>query len=211
MTGRITKKDLAILLSKIGEHPAPNVKLEQYMLTSEEASDILWIIETTFDDIRGRTVVDLGCGTGVLAIGAALLGASYVVGVDVDKVALKIAIQKAKMLKVSERISWICAHVPHLNLRADVVIQNPPYGVRRRGADRPFIETAIRVAPVAYSLHKAGMKNRTFIQKYVKRMGGMIDKIIPFEVTIRPKFEFHRKGAYKVKVDLYRIVRKEEV
>ena len=35
-------------------------------------------------DIEGKTVCDLGCGTGVLAIGAALLGADRVKGVDSD-------------------------------------------------------------------------------------------------------------------------------
>ncbi|MDQ3107187.1 MAG: 50S ribosomal protein L11 methyltransferase [Actinomycetota bacterium] len=37
---------------------------------------------------RGSTVLDVGCGSGALAIGAALLGASHVVAIDVDPAAV---------------------------------------------------------------------------------------------------------------------------
>ncbi|MEM2214571.1 MAG: METTL5 family protein [Candidatus Nezhaarchaeales archaeon] len=207
MTGYLTKKQLAIMLSKVNEHPEPKVMLEQYTLMSEEASDILWTIETTFGDINKKVVADLGCGTGRLAIGSALLGAGYVVGVDIDKRALKKAVEAAKKLRVDSRVSWILASVYNLNLRADVVIQNPPFGVKREGADRSFLEAALRIAPVVYSLHKSGWKNRRFLKRYIRDLGGKVDKIIPLQVTIRPTFEFHTKRNYKVKVDLYRVLR----
>jgi putative methylase len=205
--GTLTKKQLAILLSKVDEHPEPKVSLEQYTLVSEEVSDLLWTIETTFGDISGKVLVDLGCGTGRLAIGSALLGASYVVGVDIDEVALRVAAESAKKLGVEDRTSWILASVQNLNLRADVVIQNPPYGVKREGADRPFLEAALRIAPIVYSLHKSGQRNRLFLKRFIKDLGGIIDRIVPLEVTIRPTFEFHTKKSYKVKADLYRIMR----
>lgn len=209
MTGSLTKKQLAILLSKVDEHPKPKVSLEQYTLMSEEVSDILWTIETTFGDISGKVLVDLGCGTGRLAIGSALLGASYVVGVDIDEVALRVAATSAKELGVEDRTSWVLASVESFYMRADVVIQNPPYGVRRKGADRPFLEAALRIAPIVYSLHKSGLRNRQFLKRFIKDLGGIVDSIIPLEVTIRPTFEFHVKRGYKVKVDLYRIMRGE--
>ena len=207
MIGTLTKKQLAILLSKVNEHPEPKVSLEQYTLVSEEVSDLLWTIETTFGDISGKVLVDLGCGTGRLAIGSALLGASYVVGVDIDEVALRVAAESAKKLGVEDRTSWILASVQNLNLRADVVIQNPPYGVKREGADRPFLEAALRIAPIVYSLHKSGQRNRLFLKRFIKDLGGIIDRIVPLEVTIRPTFEFHTKKSYKVKADLYRVMR----
>ncbi|MEM1744952.1 MAG: METTL5 family protein [Candidatus Nezhaarchaeales archaeon] len=207
MTGCLTRKQLAMLLSKVDVHPEPKVMLEQYTLTSEEASDILWTIETTFGDISKKVVVDLGCGTGRLAIGSALLGAGYVVGVDVDKKALRRAVEAAKKLGVDDKASWILASVHSLSLRADVVIQNPPFGVRREGADRPFLEAALRIAPIVYSLHKSGWKNRQFLKRYIRELGGRVDKIVPLEITIKPTFEFHTKRNYKVKVDLYRILR----
>lgn len=208
MTGCLTKKQLAMLLSKVNEHPKPEVLLEQYTLVSEEASDILWTIETSFSDINKKVIVDLGCGTGRLAIGSALLGAGYVVGVDVDRIALRKAVEASRELGVDSKTSWILASVPNLNLRADVVIQNPPFGVKREGVDRLFLEAALRTAPVVYSLHKSGRRNRRFLKRYIEELGGIIDRIVPLEVTIRPTFEFHIKRSYKVKVDLYRILRR---
>ncbi|MDI9619912.1 MAG: METTL5 family protein [Candidatus Nezhaarchaeota archaeon] len=207
MTGSLTKKQLAMLLSRMAEHPEPSVKLEQYTLTSDDVSELLWIVQTTFKDVEGKIVVDLGCGIGRIAVGSALLGAEYVVGVDVDEVALRIAARNAAALDVENKISWLAALVPHVSLRADVVIQNPPYGVRRRKADRPFLEAALRMAPVVYSLHKASDKSLDFIGRYVEELGGRIDKIIPFQVSIRPTFRFHTKKSYKVDVSLYRIRR----
>lgn len=36
---------------------------------------MLYTIQSTFDDIEGKVVADLGCGCGVLSIGAAMLDA----------------------------------------------------------------------------------------------------------------------------------------
>ena len=40
-------------------------------------------------DLTGKTVIDYGCGSGILAIAAALLGADKVIGVDTDPQALE--------------------------------------------------------------------------------------------------------------------------
>ena len=39
---------------------------------------MLHTIDTRYDDINGKLVGDLGCGCGVLSIGAAMLEAGYV-------------------------------------------------------------------------------------------------------------------------------------
>ncbi len=40
-------------------------------------------------DVKGKVVIDYGCGSGILAIAAALLGAKKVIGVDTDPQALE--------------------------------------------------------------------------------------------------------------------------
>jgi len=40
-------------------------------------------------DVKGKYVIDYGCGSGILAIAAALLGAKKVIGVDTDPQALE--------------------------------------------------------------------------------------------------------------------------
>lgn len=41
--------------------------------------------ESQFNDISEKTVIDLGCGCGKLAIAATIMGSQYTLGVDVDK------------------------------------------------------------------------------------------------------------------------------
>ena len=46
---------------------------------------------SSFGDIEGQSVLDLGCGTGILSAACAYAGASHVLGFDVDPDALAIA------------------------------------------------------------------------------------------------------------------------
>ncbi|UOO89470.1 50S ribosomal protein L11 methyltransferase [Vitreoscilla massiliensis] len=50
---------------------------------------------------QGATVLDYGCGSGILAITAAKLGASHVVGVDIDKQAIRASHDNAAQNNVS--------------------------------------------------------------------------------------------------------------
>ena len=48
-------------------------------------------------DIKGKTVLDLGCGSGILSVAAKLLGAEDVTAVDIDPVAVSAAVYNAKL------------------------------------------------------------------------------------------------------------------
>ncbi|MCC0635445.1 MULTISPECIES: 50S ribosomal protein L11 methyltransferase [unclassified Clostridioides] len=74
---------------------------------------------------KDSKVFDIGCGSGILAIAAAKLGAKEVVAVDLDEVAVKVAKENVLENKVEENVS-----VMHGNLtdvikdKADVVVAN---------------------------------------------------------------------------------------
>lgn len=53
----------------------------------------------------GARVIDVGCGSGILSIAAARVGASEVVGLDLDPVAIEVARQNAVENQVSETLS----------------------------------------------------------------------------------------------------------
>ena len=74
-------------------------------------------------DINSRTVVDYGCGSGILGIAAALKGAGQVICVDNDPQALKATADNAERNAVTGIIQ---CHTPqsYKRLEADVVMAN---------------------------------------------------------------------------------------
>lgn len=61
---------------------------------------MVYTAQFEFGDIEDRAVLDLGCGTGVLGIAAAILGAGTVVGVNVSEVGLAAAGENASEMDV---------------------------------------------------------------------------------------------------------------
>ena len=54
----------------------PKYQLEQYKTSAELAAQVIFSVENAYGDIGGRLVADLGCGTGVLSVASALMGAA---------------------------------------------------------------------------------------------------------------------------------------
>lgn len=57
-------------------------------------------------DCTGKQVLDVGCGSGILAITSVLLGADGAVGVDIDAQSVKTAKENAAINRVDDRISF---------------------------------------------------------------------------------------------------------
>jgi len=57
------------------------------------------------NDVSGKQVLDYGCGSGILAMAAALMGAENVVGVDHDPQALQATIENAQRNDLADRIT----------------------------------------------------------------------------------------------------------
>ncbi|MEQ1438709.1 50S ribosomal protein L11 methyltransferase [Fontimonas sp. SYSU GA230001] len=74
-------------------------------------------------DLRGRTVLDYGCGSGVLAIAALLLGAERAVCVDIDPQALTATRDNAAENGVGTRVTTLLAQ-DFVPVPADVVVAN---------------------------------------------------------------------------------------
>ena len=60
--------------------------------------------------LEGVSVLDMGCGSGILGIGALLLGAKDVLAVDIDKNAVDIAVKNANLNKV-ENFEGLCGNI----------------------------------------------------------------------------------------------------
>jgi len=201
----VRRLDLERLLQSVEAHPSPKAFLEQYTISVDVASEMLFLAAYVYDDIIGKTVADLGCGTGRLAIGAVLLGAKEAVGIDIDKEAVKTAKENAVKLNAKEKTDWVSGDIELLHGNFHTVLQNPPFGVQRRSADRKFLLKALELAPRVYSLHKAGEGNRAFIKRFIERHGGKVTGIYQMKLNIPKLFKFHTKRRHEVEVDLYRI------
>src|SRR5436189_2797095 len=101
---RLSKRQLEILLGKLKILDKPNLELEQYPVSAEAASELLYMAGFEHDDLGGR-VIDLGTGTGRLAIGAARMGARETGGVDTDERALALAKENVETGRV--RVKWL--------------------------------------------------------------------------------------------------------
>jgi ribosomal protein L11 methyltransferase len=74
-------------------------------------------------DLTGKTIVDYGCGSGVLAIAAFKLGAARVIGVDNDGQALTASRDNAQRNDVSEKLDlYLPPHFPQM--QSDVLVAN---------------------------------------------------------------------------------------
>lgn len=74
-------------------------------------------------DVTNKTVVDFGCGSGILAIAALKLGASKVIGIDIDPQALQASEDNAQRNDVAERLAlYLPQNQP--NLQAEIVVAN---------------------------------------------------------------------------------------
>ncbi len=74
--------------------------------------------------LRGARVLDVGCGSGILAIAAAKLGAASVLGVDIDPIAIEATQANAATNRLGDRISAREGSLPSREPAHDVVLAN---------------------------------------------------------------------------------------
>ena len=219
------KRHLEIILDSLKPHPRPKSYLEQYTIEGKLASEILFFAK---EDILNNFVIDLGCGTGKLAIGAKLLGAKKVLGIDIDKETIEFAKENVKgmahidivnklNLDINDCINnivflqedvkninenFINKYKPDEEIK-NIVIQNPPFGSQKKYADRVFLDKALEIGDVIYTIHNT--PTREFVINYIKEKERTITNIFQANFRIPKIYEFHKKKYLEVPVDIYRI------
>ena len=74
--------------------------------------------------LDGRRVLDVGCGSGILSLAAAKLGAGSVLGVDTDPIAIEATVANARRNRVVRRVRARLGSVPTREEPFDVVLAN---------------------------------------------------------------------------------------
>ncbi len=206
-----SKSGLAIVLSGLKGFCKPEVRKEQYLMDSETGAFMLWNAKF-LGNIEGKVIADLGCGTGLLGIGALLLGAKRVFFVDSDEKALKIA--KNNTLKVKSegyslgKADFICQDIGKLKIKADTVVQNPPFGTKMRHIDILFLEKAMQTAPVVYSFHKS--ESKAFLKRFSAKNNARITHIWDFRFPLKATFAFHRRQIHRINVSCIRLEKQND-
>ncbi|KAL4420403.1 hypothetical protein ABPG75_010059 [Micractinium tetrahymenae] len=202
-------KELESLMQDIAPFEQPKIELEQYPTGPHLASRLLFAVANSYDEFDGQTVIDLGCGTAMLSIGAAMLGAQHVIGVDVDDDALRIAQENVDEYEDPLPVDFIRCDVRQVaaqaRLQADTVVMNPPFGTRRKGADMEFLRAAFALSRNSiYSLHKSS--TRDYIQRFVERelRASSAEVLAQLRYDLPASYTFHKEKSKDIEVDLWR-------
>ena len=136
--------------------------------------------------IPGRPVLDLGCGSGILAIAALRLGASQATGVDIDPKAVDVAYENAALNGIGkdrcrflagnviadrglvEELAQVQAPLVLANIVADVIIPLAPVVPRLLAQGGTFLCSGIidkRGDEVAAALERSGLKVIQWFEK----------------------------------------------
>jgi len=219
----VSKSGLAVALSSLKGFYEPKVRQEQYLMDSEIGAFVLWNAYF-IGDIGSKVIADLGCGTGILGIGALLLGAKRLFFIDSDEKALKIAkdnvskikdfwdARKSSIFDILEaksedyglgKAEFICKDVRDINMKADIALQNPPFGTKVRHNDILFLEKALKIAPIAYSFHKS--ETKPFLGKFAAKNNAKITHCWDFKFPLKATLAFHRRQIHRIDVSCFRL------
>ncbi len=193
------RAELVRLLERVPGFPRPRADLEQVVTPSEAAATLLEIADR-IDGIEGRSVLDLGSGTGRLAIGMAALGARPVRGLEVDVEAAQLATEAARAL--GARVDFLVGDVRSAEGPAELVVMNPPFGAQRRHADRPFWERAFALAGrtvYAFALRDS----RTFIGRQAVARRADVLEVVSVPWSLGRTFPHHDRARVALDVDLW--------
>lgn len=202
-------RNLQALLEGFEGPPEPKIELEQYPTPPRLTAEVIFNATNLHEDIDGKSVVDLGCGCGILSIAALCMGASEVRGFDIDPVSLDAARRNIDTLDFEEppQITFNEADVRSLDgIKADTVLMNPPFGTRNKGIDIEFLKIAAGIATGAiYSFHKTTTR-RHIVEIAAPKLGLKGEVMMEVDFDLKRLYKFHKADVKAVKVDVVRFV-----
>lgn len=189
---------LSKLIQGVPDFVEAKPELEQYT-TPVDIATFMLLNAFAEGDLK-RKVVDFGCGTGRLGIGAAFLGAE-VIAIDIDIEVIEIGKKYSEEKGIA--MKWIEMPIQNWGQKIDTIIMNPPFGAQRPGADREFIKKALEMAEKVWTIHLAD--SGKFIDKFVEDNGGKIISSWKMDMELKRTMKHHTKESKKVKAILYHL------
>lgn len=125
----------------------------------------------------GERVVDAGCGSGILSIAAAKLGASSVEAMDIDDVAVRVARENIALNGLGSIINIRAGNIAEemINMDAQVIMANITAEVVER-----LIPSAASILPAGGYFFGSGIVDSRWpgVERQLKSCGFIIDKIL---------------------------------
>jgi putative methylase len=208
----MSKQDLAVELSKFKVFDDAKQNLEQYSTDSEVAADILWSAHMQ-DWIKDKSIIDLGAGTGILGIGCLLIGAKKVTFIEIDKDSIAVLNKNIEILRetfdISAEIIVKCADIKTINAlnmeKADVVVQNPPFGTQEKNMDALFLEKAMLLSDKIITMHKT--VTRKFIENLAEKQQFQPFRLFSYNYPLKMTMPQHRKEIEHIKVSCWFLIK----
>jgi putative methylase len=203
----VTKRDLELRLANyvelMKEARIFKRELEQYPTPTEVAAHIAWIALMK-GHLRDATVLDLGCGIGVLSTASVLASARRAICVEIDRELIEMAVKvvSEKYPEVMYRVLFIEGDALDVEVaNVKVVLMNPPFGVQpeTRGADLAFLDKALNIANLIYSIHKYSDNLVKLIKEIVEKRGFKFTWLEILNLKIPMMYPRHRRRVYRVK------------
>jgi len=218
------KRHLEIAIESIPKNANPKVKWEQYSTPAKIAADLVWNANS-LGDIYKKSILDLGCGTGIFTLSPLLIGAKIAIGLDIDEETIATARSTALNMEIanSHFFTEDIYDIKDINkdillknnlargsdLKFDTSFSNPPFGSQARskkGADRVFMELAIKSSKVCYSFHMA--ETRDFVHGFYQKLGGEITHEFFYNFPLNHSYDFHEKESKDIEVIVLRVENK---
>ncbi|XP_045542883.1 rRNA N6-adenosine-methyltransferase METTL5 [Papilio machaon] len=209
MSALLKLKVLEEYLQDLVGFKRPKIQYEQYETPSHIAAVALHTIQVRFEALENRLVLDAGCGPGVLALGASLLGANLVTGLDIDEDAINIIMENIDDNEITNveviQTDFLNSNTYRWKNYFDTVLMNPPFGTKNNlGMDMKFLQMGLELScDSVYSLHKSS--TRSHIQKKVKEWNVRGEVIAELRYDLPATYKFHKQASRDIAVDLWRL------
>lgn len=188
----------------------PDPAAEQYPTPADVAAHLLHVAAVR-GDLADATVLDLGAGTGSLALAAALYEPRGVVAVERDPAPLVTARRNETRVDPPVPVDWVNGDATRLPLAPSgpvTVVSNPPFGAQagNEHADRRFLSAvaalADRVPVVSYTVHNDG--SRGFVESFAADAGATVTDAYAVAFPVARQFDHHTDDRREIQTQVFR-------